>query len=202
MALILRAAIKNETFCKISGSTSYEIPPTNMNGEARQLGNHHAMLMPGPYHYKGVFAGKTGSTDQAGNTLVTACKKKDITLICMVMQTQEGGYAYVPADATAEDIESQDTPQGDLIASQYLYQGIPVGTALAAATASVSDPEAASGELAPTQGISEEDESSLLDVRPVAEGQKKVYYAIIGVLSFLILLCLFLIIKMVRKDKG
>ena len=233
MALILRAAIKNETFCKISGSTSYEIPPTNMNGEARQLGNHHAMLMPGPYHYKGVFAGKTGSTDQAGNTLVTACKKKDITLICMVMQsqeaavvddtaklfdygygkfqklqmtdpeqTQEGGYAYVPADATAEDIESQDTPQGDLIASQYLYQGIPVGTALAAAPASVSDPEAASGELAPTQGISEEDERSLLDVRPVAEGQKKVYYAIIGVLSFLILLCLFLIIKMVRKDKG
>ena len=71
-------------------------------------------------------------------------------------QTQEGGYAYVPADATAEDIESQDTPQGDLIASQYLYQGIPVGTALAAAPAAVADPQGPAGARGATHGLGEE----------------------------------------------
>lgn len=236
MALILRAAIRNETFCKISGSQSYAIPPTNMNGETRELGNHHAMLMPGPYHYEGVFAGKTGSTDQAGNTLVTACKKDDITLICTVMQsqeaavvddtaklfdygygkfqklqmtdpalTQEGGYAYVPADASAEDVQSQDTPQGDLVASQYLYQGVPVGTALAAPPAPVSGSEAGTaseGDLSDGQAaLKEPEEDALLDIRPAAEEQKRVYHVIIGVLSLLILLCLLMIVRMILRNK-
>lgn len=237
MALILRAAIRNETFRKISGSQSYVIPPTNMNSEPRELGNHHAMLMPGPYHYEGVFAGKTGSTDEAGNTLVTACRKDDITLICTVMQsqeaavvedtaklfdygygkfqklqmtdpalTQEGGYAYVPAEASVSDVQSQDTPQGDLVASQYLYQGVPVGTALAAAPAPVSGAEAGTGvEGSLSDGqISSEDpaaEDRLLDIRPAAKEHKKVYHVIIGALSLLILLCLALIVRVIFRNK-
>lgn len=175
MALILQAAIKNETFLTISGTRSYTIPPTNMNGEPRNLSNHHAMIVKGHYYYKGVFAGKTGSTDEAGNTLLTACKKKGVVLICMVMQSQdaavvddtaklfdygykkfrklqmtdpertrEGGYAYVPKGVSPEDIVSQDTPRDDLVFSQYEYQDIPVGTALAATPTPV--PETSIGE--------------------------------------------------------
>lgn len=230
LALILRAAIRNETFCKISGSQSYVIPPTDMHGEARELGNHHAMLMPGYYHYEGVFAGKTGSTDQAGNTLVTACRKNETTLICVVMQsqeaavvddtaklfdygyekfqrlqmtepelTQEGGYAYVPADVSAEDVESQDTPREGLVFSQFLYQGVPVGTALAASPAPT--PVSAAGtDPADTQVLSQS-EKTLLDIHPAAEEHKPVYYGIIGGLSLLILLCLALIIRIVYRDR-
>lgn len=231
MALILKAAIRNETFCKISGSQSYVIPPTNMREEARELGNHHAMLMPGPYYYEGVFAGKTGSTDQAGNTLVTACKKNETTLICVVMQsqeadvvddtaklfdygfgrfqrlqmtepeqTQEGGYAYVPAEVSAEDVERQDTPREEMVFSQFLYQGVPVGTALASYPTS-TPVSGAGADPAVTQALSQEEEKALLDIQPAAEEHKLVYHAIIGVLSLLILLCLILIVKMVYRNK-
>ncbi len=226
MAKILQAAIRNETFCAISGSQSYVIPPTNYHAEARELGNHHAMLMPGPYHYEGVFAGKTGSTDQAGNTLLTACKKNDATLICMVMQSQEadvvddtaklldygygkfqklqmtdpaqtkeGGYAYVPAELKVEDIESQDTPREDLVFSQYYYQGVPVGTALAAPAATVSADET-------DAALSENDlEEELLKFQSAGDDQRVIYYVIIGVLSVLILIGILLIIKTIYQRK-
>ncbi|MCI8815125.1 MAG: D-alanyl-D-alanine carboxypeptidase [Lachnospiraceae bacterium] len=224
MAKILQAAIRNETFCAISGSQSYVIPPTNYHAEARELGNHHAMLMPGHYHYEGVFAGKTGNTDQAGNTLLTACKKNDITLICMVMQSQEadvvddtaklldygygkfqklqmtdpaqtkeGGYAYVPAGLKAKDIESQDTPREDLVFSQYLYQGVPVGTALAAPAASANETDAA-----PAEDSLEEE---LSKVQSTGDDQRVIYYVIIGVLSLLILGGVLLIIKTIYQRK-
>lgn len=224
MALILQAAIQNETFLTISGTRSYTIPPTNMNGEARNLHNHHAMIVKGHYYYKGVFAGKTGSTDEAGNTLLTACKKKGVVLICMVMQSQnadvvddtaklfdygykkfqklqmtdpeqtrEGGYAYVPKGVSPEDIASQDTPKGDLVFSQYLYQDVPVGTALAAAPTPV--PEASIEEEA------SEEQTSAGTASPKKQENHMITYGIIAVLALLVLLGLSLIIKIIYKTK-
>ena len=103
-------------------------------------------------------------------------------------------------------MQSQDTPQGDLVASQYLYQGVPVGTALAAAPAPVSGAEAGTGvEGSLSDGrISSEDpaaEDRLLDIRPAAKEHKKVYHVIIGALSLLILLCLALIVRVIFRNK-
>lgn len=85
MALILSAAVKNETFCAIEADLFYTIPPTNMTSTPRELRNHHAMLFEGEWYYEGAFAGKTGYTDEAHNTLVTAAKRNDMTLVCVVM---------------------------------------------------------------------------------------------------------------------
>lgn len=225
MALILQAAIKNETFLTISGTRSYTIPPTNMNGEARNLHNHHAMIVKGHYYYKGVFAGKTGSTDEAGNTLLTACKKKGVVLICMVMQsqeaavvddtaklfdygykkfrklqmtdpglTEEGGYAYVPKGVSEQDVTSQDTPQEDLVFSQYLYQDVPVGTALAATPEPTPVPDTS------TEELSKEQETAG-DASSEKGGSHLISYVIMGVLALLILLGLSLIIKIICKTK-
>ena len=211
-------------FLTISGTRSYTIPPTNMNGEPRNLSNHHAMIVKGHYYYKGVFAGKTGSTDEAGNTLLTACKKKGVVLICMVMQSQdaavvddtaklfdygykkfrklqmtdpertrEGGYAYVPKGVSPEDIVSQDTPRDDLVFSQYEYQDIPVGTALAATPTPV-----------PETSIEEEVSGEQTSAGTVSTEKQKggiVIYVVIGVLTLLILLGLFLIVKIIYKTK-
>ncbi|MDD7738987.1 MAG: D-alanyl-D-alanine carboxypeptidase family protein [Fusicatenibacter sp.] len=94
MALIMQAAIQNETFCSIESDLYYTIPPTNMTSSPRELTNHHAMLFDGQWHYEGAFAGKTGYTDSAGNTLVTAARRDDMTLICVVLGCKDLDYIY------------------------------------------------------------------------------------------------------------
>ena len=96
MALILGEAIKNETFCQIEANLTYTIPPTNMTAEPRELRNHHPMLFQDDpaVGYEGAFAGKTGYTDDARHTLVTAARRNDMTLLCVVMYGDNPNYVY------------------------------------------------------------------------------------------------------------
>lgn len=87
LALILAEAVKNESFCKIAGAAKYTIPVTNKTPYERNLENHNSLLTDGDYHYDGAIAGKTGHTEAAKNTLVTAAARDDMTLICVVMRS-------------------------------------------------------------------------------------------------------------------
>lgn len=87
LALILAAAIQNEDFCRISGSAAYTIPATNMTDSPRNLENTNALIKNGEYHYDGVIAGKTGHTEAAKNTLVTAASRDGMTLVCVVLRS-------------------------------------------------------------------------------------------------------------------
>ena len=90
MALISAEAYKNETFQIIIGTRSYRIPPTNKHDEITPLNNHHAMISnykTNKYIYKPCTGGKTGYTDLSGNTLVSYAEKDDLTLVCVVMQS-------------------------------------------------------------------------------------------------------------------
>ncbi len=89
MALISRAAMKNNMFRKITGTKTYTIPKTNKN-EKRGLYNKHNMLHPTTYPQYGYdycIGGKTGYTNIARWTLVTFAKKGDMELVCVVMKT-------------------------------------------------------------------------------------------------------------------
>ena len=88
LALILREAVKNEAFCKIAGAAKYTIPPTNKTSASRNMENHNALLVDGKYGYEGAIAGKTGHTEAARNTLVTAATREDMTLICVVLRSE------------------------------------------------------------------------------------------------------------------
>ena len=100
MALIMREALKNKTFREIIATPTYTIQPTNMNSEARTLHTHHPMFAEeSTYYYKGCIGGKTGFTNDAGSTLVTAVKRKKGTYIAVTMKAAELGYAV--ADSTA-----------------------------------------------------------------------------------------------------
>lgn len=94
LALILAEAVKNEAFCKIAGAASYTIPPTNKTSAPRELINHNSLLTDGKFHYEGAIAGKTGHTEAARNTLVTAAKREDMTLVCVVLRS-EGDERFV-----------------------------------------------------------------------------------------------------------
>lgn len=99
MALIFRAALKNEEFRKILGTLSYTVQPTNMNPEPRTYTTHHALMSPAaPEHYEGCIGGKTGVTIAAMNTLVTGAKRDNMELIAVTLRADPG---QVCADSTA-----------------------------------------------------------------------------------------------------
>ncbi|MCI9099456.1 MAG: D-alanyl-D-alanine carboxypeptidase [Lachnospiraceae bacterium] len=87
MALIARAAYQNPTFRKIAGTAEHEIPPTNLQEEARYLVNNHKLLSNSSMYYDGCQGGKTGFTDQALNTLVTFAQRDNRTFVCVDLKT-------------------------------------------------------------------------------------------------------------------
>lgn len=90
MCLILAAAIENNTFLEIESRTYWTHGPIKRYPDPNDPWNtvyqSHRMLRKNSYYYyPGVFAGKTGFTTTAGNTLVTACKKDGMTLVVTVL---------------------------------------------------------------------------------------------------------------------
>ena len=85
MAKIAKSAWLNPLFRRYCTRRYYEIPATNKFAEARQLLNHHKMMKNGEYYYEGVLGGKTGYTDASGNTLVTYCKRGNMTLVAVIL---------------------------------------------------------------------------------------------------------------------
>lgn len=86
LAVITRAAMQYPEFVKFAGTQKYVIPPTNKNKESRELvhGNYMFTLND---TYDGAYAGKTGWTEEAGQTLMTIAERNGVTLICVVMKS-------------------------------------------------------------------------------------------------------------------
>ena len=90
MAKISVEAYKNEMFRTITGTKTYQIPPTNKHSDITYLNNHHAMLhyyRTNKYLYEYCTGGKTGYTKASGSTLVTFAEKDELSLVCVVMNT-------------------------------------------------------------------------------------------------------------------
>ncbi|MGN0158308.1 MAG: serine hydrolase [Brotaphodocola sp.] len=97
MALIMRAALQNETFRKIDTTTSYQFPATK-NAGTRTITMGHKMMYPSDSrYYEGIIGGKTGYTSKAGNTLVTGVENNGVRLIAVIMKSQ--GTHYVDTKA-------------------------------------------------------------------------------------------------------
>ncbi len=94
MALIMQEATKNEIFHTIDSAVTYQVPPTNKHADGFYWTMSNKMMNPNSqYYYDGVICGKTGFTDQAGNTLVTCAQRGDAYLVCVVMRCQQTHYA-------------------------------------------------------------------------------------------------------------
>ena len=88
MAMIMRDALRYPVFREIIGTTQYTIPKNNKRKKRFMSTMRHKMIWEGgPYYYKGIIGGKTGFTDQARNTLVTAAKRGNLTLIAVVLKS-------------------------------------------------------------------------------------------------------------------
>ncbi|WP_155988251.1 D-alanyl-D-alanine carboxypeptidase family protein [Oribacterium sp. P6A1] len=96
-AKIMQYAIKNDTFKAIDASQVYTHAPiskypNDTDSENTVYAHHHMMRKSYAEYYPGVFAGKTGYTILAGNTLVTACEKNGMTLICVILNGHNSQY--------------------------------------------------------------------------------------------------------------
>ena len=100
--LITREAIKHEDFMTMVNTKSYEIPPTNKTEEERVLHSTNALISNwrlAGYLYSGAQGIKTGSTDAAGQCLVSSAVRGSRTLISVVLGAEkvekENGSGYI-----------------------------------------------------------------------------------------------------------
>ncbi len=100
--LIAREAMKHEDFMTIVNTKSYEIPPTNKTSEERVLHSTNALISNwrlAGYLYSGAQGIKTGSTDAAGQCLVSSAVRGSRTLVSVVLGAEkvekESGSGYV-----------------------------------------------------------------------------------------------------------
>lgn len=127
MALIMKAALENENFVRISGTGNYELRATNKSDDIVYMKNHHYMIGP----YRGVtkylddtvIAGKTGGTSAAKNTLVTAAERNGLTLIVVTMRTgsdpnSERGIPLFPDTALLLDYASENFSKINVAANE------------------------------------------------------------------------------------
>lgn len=78
LALLSDYALKNPTFLNIVGTKNYTI---TINGYPKALSNTNELLG----NLDGVYGIKTGFTNGANRCLVTACKRGDMDIICVVL---------------------------------------------------------------------------------------------------------------------
>lgn len=99
MALITREAIKYEKFRQISSTSRYVLRATNKKSEELLMNNHHYMISgykTSRFLDNTVFAGKTGYTTVALNTLVTCATRNGMDLVVITMKTQGTSERGVP----------------------------------------------------------------------------------------------------------
>ncbi len=93
LALIMKKCVEYTTFCRISNNYYYELPATNKTNQKRVLAQTHQILRK-KIKYQGVYAGKTGHTDEAGNCLVTTAERDGLNLVCVVLGEKVSDDCY------------------------------------------------------------------------------------------------------------
>ena len=78
LALLTNYALENETFRKLVNTTNYTV---SINGSPKNIHNTNELLG----NLNGVYGVKTGFTNGANRCLVTACKRGDLDIICVVL---------------------------------------------------------------------------------------------------------------------
>lgn len=78
LAILSNYALKNTTFLQIVGTKNYTV---TINGYPKNLSNTNELLG----YLNGVYGVKTGFTNGANRCLVTACKRGNLDIICVVL---------------------------------------------------------------------------------------------------------------------
>lgn len=135
LALIMQAALENETFRTIAAAPSYTIPATNMTSTQRNLSNSFPLLAStSTSYYEGTLGGKSGYTQASGSTLAAGASRNGTTLVCILLS---GTEQQISAEAvTLFDYGFSNFQTVTVSDDANLISG---GTAVIPSTASVED---------------------------------------------------------------
>ena len=143
LALVMRAAMKNETFRTITG-TQRKIIPWVGNEYSRVLENKNKLLKT----YEGATGGKTGYTGKAGRCLVFSAERDGLSLIGAVLNCPtwfdtattllDYGFENFRSESALADGESVDavavtdgvSEVVNIVADAPLQTAVPVGEAI------------------------------------------------------------------------
>lgn len=89
LATLTQYAMENQEFSEIFGTKELEWKGVTWK---TTLYTHHKLMRELPY--EGVIGGKTGYVDQSGHTLVTAAKRKELSLIVVTLNASSQELAY------------------------------------------------------------------------------------------------------------
>lgn len=94
MALISAELFEHPEILEIMETYEHTIGPTNLVNESRTFQQRHEMMETwNSHYYEYCVGGKTGYTDEAGNTLITLADNGKMRLICVEMATR-GQHIY------------------------------------------------------------------------------------------------------------
>ena len=96
MYLISKYAMQNETFAKIVSTYKYTLPATNKYpNKDRIMENTNSFINPSSSYYNESVKGiKTGTTDQAGNCLITDSAKNELEFITVVLGAETSNSKF------------------------------------------------------------------------------------------------------------
>lgn len=102
--LISNYAMKNETFAKIVSTYTYTLPATNKYSYAnRIMENTNNFINPKSTYYNESVKGiKTGTTDQAGNCLITYSAKNGLEFITVVLGAKTANSRFTETSKMIE----------------------------------------------------------------------------------------------------
>ncbi len=150
--LITREAMKHEDFMTIVNTKSYEIPPTNKTEESRVLHSTNALISNwrlAGYLYSGAQGIKTGSTDAAGQCLVSSAVRGSRTLVSVVLGAEkaekENGSGYIVESFTETarlfDYGFDNFSSRQVLDENELIQEVPVALSKQVSTVAVHPAE-------------------------------------------------------------
>ena len=91
LALIMQAAIQNDSFRTIVSATSYTIPATNISAGVRNLTSTFTMNNSGAAtFYEGCIGGKESTATASGSTLACSAERNGVTLIAVLLKGTAG----------------------------------------------------------------------------------------------------------------
>ena len=152
LAKIMRVGLRNHRFRQVISGVNYTIPATNLS-EARGMHTHMPLMAKeSNLYYEGCIGGKTGNTNDAGHTLVTAAERNGRTYIAVTLRAPDLGanctdtialfdYAFnnfdtitlngknmtVPKGVTVDDLTVKTKEKNGQIMNQFYYSGQFVG---------------------------------------------------------------------------
>ena len=128
--LLAREALQNDTLMAICNTIAYEVPATNMAGP-RELHTTNSLISNWRilgYLYDGAEGIKTGTTDEAGNCLLSSAVRGGRRLVCVVLGSDGQGADVLsfPESSALYDYGFDNFSEKTILTTDELICEVPV----------------------------------------------------------------------------